>query len=228
MQQRDDEVYSSAPMLRLLDEQTRALKPGLQRCAGTHALLLDASRQHVAPALPMLGCWTSLVVRQDGYHGDLRAAVDVSLPFIDDAFDLVLARHALELAREPVALLHEIIRVLAPGGVLAVTGIHPVGGWSPWFHWRARGVSPMLHMPWRLRHQLQGAGLRIEQVHRVGSIWPGAGAARRNPASAFGGGYVLVARKHKCPVTLLRSRSSSMRAASSGRLSLTARRGASP
>ena len=228
MQQRGDEVYSSAPMLRLLDEQTRALKSGLQRCAGTHALLLDVSRGHAAPALPMLGCWTSLVLRRDGYQGDLRATVDESLPFIDDAFDLVLARHALELAAHPVGLLDEIIRVLAPGGVLAVTGIHPLGGWSPWLRWRARGVSPTLQRPWRLRYQLQGAGLMIEQLHRIGSIWPGTGASRQNPANTFGGGYVLLARKHKRPVTLLRSRSSPVRVPSSGRLSLTARRGAPP
>lgn len=227
MQQRDDEVYSSAPMLRLLDEQTRVLKPGLQRCAGTHGLLLDASRRHSPPALPMLGSWTSLVLRSEGYGGDLRAAADESLPFVDDAFELVLVRHALELAPQPEALLGDIIRVLAPGGTLALTGVHPLGCWSAWFRWRARGRSPALQMPWRLRRQLEREGLVIERICRIGSIWPGAGVSRRNPASVFGGGYVLVARKHKRPVTLLRSRSPQMRVPAGGQLSPTARRGAS-
>lgn len=227
MQQPDDEVYSSAPMLRLLDEQIRLLKPGLQRCVGTHGLLLDASCQRAAPGLPMLGCWTSLALRSDGYRGDLLGLADEPLPFVDDAFELVLVRHALELAPQPVALLDEIVRVLAPGGTLALTGIHPVGGWSAWLHWHARGRLPALQMPWRLRGQLQRAGLMVEQVQRFSSVWPGAGAARENPASLLGGGYLLVARKRQRPVTLLRSRPPQMRVTAGGHLSPTARRGAS-
>ena len=111
MQQRDDEVYSSAPMLRLLDEQLRVLKPGLQRCAGSHGLALDAFRQHAPPALPLLGCWTSLALREQRYEGDLQAAQEASLPFVDDAFELVLVRHALEVASRPAVLLREVIRV---------------------------------------------------------------------------------------------------------------------
>ena len=224
MQQRDDDIYASAPLRRLLDEQTRALKPELQRCFGTHALLLGASLDDVPPALPMLGCWTTLHLENGRYLGDLQAAADEPLPFIDDAFELVLLRHALEVAPLPAALLDEAIRVLAPGGVLALTGVHPFGGWSPWFHWRVRGKSPALQMPWRLRRQLELAGLVIEQVQRVGSVWPGPTATRQTLAGAFGGGYVLVARKRRRLATPLRLRPAPVHVPANGRLSPGTRR----
>ncbi|MGY3038521.1 SAM-dependent methyltransferase [Rhodanobacter sp. TND4EL1] len=227
MQQRDEELYSSPPMLRLLEDQLKVLKPGLQRCAGTHALLVGASHHGAPPALPLLGCWTSLVLRRHRYGGDLQGAADEPLPFLDEAFELVLVRHALEVAPHPSALLDEAIRVLAPGGALALTGIHPLSFWAPWLHWRRRGGSLALHMPWRLRHRLARAGMTIEQVQRIGSAWPEAGAMRRKPGNPFGGGYVLVARKRTRPAMLVRLRSEKIRVQTNGQLSPTARRGAS-
>ncbi|WP_447735010.1 methyltransferase domain-containing protein [Rhodanobacter soli] len=224
MPQRDDDIYASAPLRRLLDAQTCVLKPELQRCFGTHALLLGASFGDAPPALPMLGCWATLHLANGRYQGDLRAAADEPLPFIDDAFELVLLRHALEVAPLPAALLDEAVRVLAPGGVLALTGVHPFGGWSPWFYWRMRGKSPALQMPWRLRRRLELAGLMIEQVRRVGSMWPSLAATRQAIAGAFGGGYVLVARKRRHMVTPLRLKPAPVRVPTNGRLSPGTRR----
>lgn len=228
MRQGDDEVYSSAPMLRLLDEQLRVLKPGLQRCAGSHGLLLDAFRHHSPPALPLLGHWTSLALRNPRYEGDLRASAEAPLPFVEDAFELVLVRHALEVASQPAELLQDLIRVLAPGGTLVLTGVHPVGGWSAWLRLRARGRSPSLQMPWRLELRLERAGMLIEQVQRIGSIWPGDNPMRRSPANALGGGYVLVARKRQQPLTLLRLRPGPVRARTNGQLSPSVRRSSVP
>ncbi|MBQ4853866.1 methyltransferase domain-containing protein [Rhodanobacter sp. B2A1Ga4] len=224
MQQRDDDIYASAPLRRLLDAQTCALKPALQRCFGTHALLLGAPCDDVPPALPMFGCWTSLHLASGGYRGDLRAAADEPLPFVDDAFELVLLRHALEVAPLPASLLDEAIRVLAPGGVLALTGVHPLSGWSPWFYWHVRGKLPALRMPWRLRHQLEQAGLAIEQAQRVGSAAPGLKTMWRALAGVFGGGYVLVARKRRRLATPLRLKPAPVRVPANGRLSPGTRR----
>lgn len=225
-QQRDDDIYASAPLRRLLDAQTHALKPALQRCFGVHALLLGASFDDVPPALPMLGCWARLLLAGGRYQGDLRAAADEPLPFIDDAFELVLLRHALEVAPQPPSLLDEAIRVLAPGGVLALTGVHLFSGWSPWFYWHARGKPPALQMPWRLRHQLELAGLEVEQVQRVGSAWPGRKTTRHAPAGAsvFGGGYVLLARKRRRLATPLRLKPALVRVPANNRLSPGTRR----
>lgn len=223
MHQRDDDIYASAPLRRLLDAQRRALVPELQRCFGTHALLLGAFAADVPPALPMLACWTTLHLADGHYRGDVRAAADEPLPFVDDAFELVLLRHALEVAPVASALLTEAVRVLAPGGMLALTGVHPLGGWSPWFCWRARGKSRVLQMPLQLRHQLQRAGLEIEQLQRVGNMWPSL-TTRSTSASALGGGYVLVARKRRQMATPLRIRPAAVRGPAHSQLSPGTRR----
>ena len=225
MHQCDDDIYASAPLRRLLTEQARVLAPELQRCFGTHGLLLGAFSSDAPPALPMLGCWTTLRVADGCYLGDLRAAVDEPLPFIDDAFDLVLLRHAQEVASNPSALLDEAARVLAPGGLLVLSGVHPLSTWSPWLHWRARGKpSQTLQMPLQLRHSLQQAGLEIERMHRVGGVWPGMTAPHLTLARMFGGGYVLIARKRRHMVTPLWIRQLPARAPLNGQLSPGTRR----
>lgn len=224
MHQRHDDIYASAPLRRLLDEQTRALMPELQRCFGTHALLVSAFVDDVPPALPMLGCWVNLQLDNLRYRGDLRAMTDEALPFVDDAFELVLLQHALDAIPNASDLLGEAIRVLVPGGVLVLTGVHPLSAWSPWFHWRERGKPRVLQMPWRLRHSLQQAGLEIERVQRVGRAWPGMAATRGTSASVFGGGYVLIARKRRHMATPLRIKPVPVRVPASSRLSPGTRR----
>ncbi|MEO9079842.1 MAG: methyltransferase domain-containing protein [Rhodanobacter sp.] len=224
MHPREGDIYASAPLQRLLEAQTRALTADLQRCVGSHALLLAAALGDVPPALPMLGCWARLYLAHGGYRGDLQATPDEPLPFIDDAFELVLMRHVLERARHTSALLDEAMRVLAPGGVLVLSGVHPVSGWSPWVHWRARGEPVALQLPLQLRRHLLQAGMAIERLSRVGSLLPGM-ISRDDAASALlGGGYVLIARKQRRLVTPLRIRPASVQVAASGRLSPGTRR----
>ncbi|HEV2682417.1 MAG TPA: methyltransferase domain-containing protein [Rhodanobacter sp.] len=224
MPQRDEDIYASAPLRRLLDEQTRVLTPELQRCSGTHALLLDASAGDAPPALPMLGCWISLRLDNGCYRGAVQASADEPLPFVDDAFELVLLRHVLEVAPHALALLSEAVRVLAPGGVLALTGVHPLSVWAPWFYWRTRGKSQVLRMPLQLSHHLQHAGLEIERVQRVGRGWPGLMPVRMPATNPFGGGYVLIARKRRRMATPLRIKPASVRVPAKGQLSPSTRR----
>jgi hypothetical protein len=225
MRQRDQDIYASAPVRRLLEEQTRVLVPDLQRCFGSHALLLGASSEDGPPALPMVGCWTHLHLGNEQYRGDLQAAADGPLPFVDDAFELVLLRHALEVAPVASTLLADAIRILAPGGVLVVTGIHPLSGWVPWLRWRGHGKSemPRLQLPLRLRRDLQQAGMEIERVQRVGHMWPGL-PMNSTPGGVLGGGYVLLARKQRGAITPLRIRPVPVRVHASGRLSPSTRR----
>lgn len=225
MPSHDQDIYASLPLRQLLDAQTRVLMPDLQRCSGSHALLIGTPLD-APPALPMLPCWTRLYLQDGRYRGDLVAATDQRLPFVDDAFELVLLRHVLEMAPAPSALLGEAVRVLAPGGMLVLTGMHPIGGWSPWFYWRARGQSRRLQMPWRLRHSLREAGLQMQRIQRVGSLLPGRRTSGAAPASLVGGGYVLIARKQPRIVTPLRIRPVSVRMIANGQLSPGTRRNA--
>ncbi|WP_426699785.1 class I SAM-dependent methyltransferase [Rhodanobacter sp. Col0626] len=224
MHHRDDDIYASTSLRQLRSEQTRALTPELQRCFGTHGLLLGVSPHDAPPTLPMLGCWTTLHLCNGRYAGDLQADADEPLPFVDDAFELVLLPHILEVTPTAAALLAESIRVLAPGGMLVLTGVHPLSAWSPWLHWRARDRALALHLPWRLSRNLQSAGLDIEWVRRIGRFWPGLAVMQGAPANVFGGGYVLIARKRRRMVAPLRIKSTPVRMPANGRLSPGTRR----
>ncbi|MGP1665508.1 MAG: class I SAM-dependent methyltransferase, partial [Rhodanobacter sp.] len=158
MFQRNQDIYASAPLRRLLDAQTHVLMSGLQRCPGAYGLMLNACDEPLPRVYPGLACWATLRVCGRVYQGDLWAAADESLPFIDESFALVVLRHALEVVPFAPAVLAEAVRTLAPGGLLAVTGVHPVSGWTPWLCWRMRGKIPALQWPLQLRYQLRQAG----------------------------------------------------------------------
>ena len=114
MPQRDHDIYASAPMRHLVAAEVAMLAPELQRCAGTHGLLLTAVASDVSPALPLLNSWVRLTLQEQGQlGGDLRARTDEPLPFVDGAFELIVLRHALERAPMPRPLLDEAVRVLA-------------------------------------------------------------------------------------------------------------------
>jgi SAM-dependent methyltransferase len=223
MLQRNHDIYASAPMRRLLDDQMRSMSNDLQRCFGTHALVVDACPSESPPALPMLGHWAQLHIDGEQYDGEVRAASNESLPFVDDAFELLLLRHALEVVPNASALLTEAVRVLAPGGVMIVTGVHPISGWAPWFHWNTRNRRRALHAPFWLSRVLRQAGMEVERAQRVGRCLP-----RRHDddsqARLLGGGYLLIARKRRRAVSPLRSRAVSMRVPANGSLSPGARR----
>ncbi len=220
---RNRDIYAEAPLRGLQDAQLRVLLPDLQRCAGSHALLITTAGGGPPPALPFLACWTELRVDGARYSGDLDGATDESLPFVDDAFDLIWLRHALEVVPLSGSVLHEAIRALAPGGTLVVAGVHPLSAWAPWFYWTTRGAGRALHAPLQLTHALHRAGLDVVSARRVGHLWPAAGKGRPAGSAPWGGGYVLLARKQRCLVTPLRIRIAPLRIPASGRLSPSAR-----
>lgn len=189
---RDDNIQASAAMQSLRARQWRELVPLLQREAARRALRVGVADDDAVP--PLLGVvWTRLWVGADRYRGDLLASVGEPMPFADETFDLVWLQHALEPAPHLRDMLGEACRVLAAGGVLAVTAIHPLSAWAPWFCWQARGQRQSLRWPWRLQRCLAEAGLETEVVRRFGPFWP-------QPASGdsqCGGGYLLLARKRR-------------------------------
>ncbi|MBM7125760.1 methyltransferase domain-containing protein [Dyella flava] len=198
MPQRAHDIYASAPMRGLLADETVAYLPDLRRCTGTRALLLSAAAQDEPPNPPYLGQWVTLRLSQGRIEGDLRASATEPLPFVDRAFDLVLLRHALEPAQ---LSLDEIIRVLAPGGMLVLTGVNPLSGWTPWWLWQTRGSAAHATSPIQLAARLRRADLQIERVQRVGRALPLPSNGGGEASGLIGGGYVLVARK-KGPMSI--------------------------
>jgi SAM-dependent methyltransferase len=192
MPQRAHDIYASAPMRGLMADETVAYLPDLRRCTGTRALLLSAASQDAPPNPPYLGHWVTLRLAQGQFQGDIQASASEPLPFVDRAFDLILLRHALE----PASLsLDEIVRVLAPGGMLVLTGINPLSGWTPWWLWHTRGSQSHATSPIQLAARLRRADLQIERVQRVGRALPTPSNGQGDVPTLLGGGYVMVARK---------------------------------
>lgn len=218
-------MYAQEPLRGLQDAQLRVLLPDLQRCAGNHALLVTTAGCRAPPALPLLACWTELRVEGARYAGDLRAATDEPLAFVDDAFDVVWLRHALEVVSAPDAVLRETVRVLAPGGTLVIAGVHPLSAWAPWFYWKTRDAQHALHSPLQLVHSLRAAGLDVVSTRRVGSLWPHTAGSVARDRAPWGGGYVMIARKQHCLVTPLHDRVAPLRVPAGSRLSPSARHG---
>jgi len=217
------EIYASAPLRRLLADEVRGLTTDLQRCRGDHGLLVSTVEQDHLPAAPMLSCWTRLAIAGADYGGDVTGRADEPLPFLDEAFELVVLRHALEAAAAPAALLDETLRVLAPGGLIAISGLHPVSLWMPWLAWRTRRRPLRLHMPLQLGEWLRRRDMQVECVRRLGPAWPLAeGGAPLG--DALGGAYVLTARKRRRAVTPVRLVPRPIRAPADARLAPGARR----
>ena len=82
----------------------------------------------------------------------LAALVDeLELPLTDSAVDRVLLVHALEMARDPIALLREVWRVLAGGGRLLIVVPNRRGVWArldttPFGHGRPYSRSQITHL----------------------------------------------------------------------------------
>lgn len=61
------------------------------------------------------------IARERTPDGDFRKADLESLPFDDEAFDVVTSFNGVQFAADPVAALKEARRVTKPGGVIAIT-----------------------------------------------------------------------------------------------------------
>lgn len=89
------------------------------------------------------------------------------LPFEDAFLDAVVTTSAFHFFDQPAAL-REFNRVLAPGGIVAVTTMSPRQAFPP-LHALSAGLGAPAHAPtpaamWKL---FEDAGFRVEEQHRV-------------------------------------------------------------
>ncbi|HEY4091573.1 MAG TPA: methyltransferase domain-containing protein [Luteibacter sp.] len=217
------DIYATPHVRKLLADENRVLAPLLNRCTGDHGLHLTAALGTEAPALPLLGHWATVRVAGAQLEGDVLASGLEPLPFTDEAFGVVLLRHALETTARQDNLLDEAIRVLEPGGMIAITGIHPLGLWSPWVARQSRGTRPRLTWPWWWSQRLVRDDFELSMPRRLGSAWPRAGGAGAGE-SLIGGGYFLVARKKRPAAVPLRPRAAVVPAPVPGTFASGARR----
>lgn len=195
-------LMDQAPAHRLHAAESVTLGHVLSGQAGSHGLYIGMT-ERVAKGLPRMGCWTRLRMTGERLDGAVHARVDEPLPFVDDAFRVVVLSHVLEWTPQAAPLLDETVRVLAPEGLLAVTGFHPATAWLPWLLCR-RAPRPMLTAPGWLRQRLARLDVKPAGLHRCGAALPSLDGGA-TPAW-LGGGFVFVARKERTSVMALRPR----------------------
>lgn len=117
---------------------------------------------------------------------DIHLGLVEEAPFAEESFDFIQMRHVVEHLVDPKRTLHQVVRLLKPGGILKVDTT--TRGWSDRAHWwmeqgllpwltRRRPADPGLgnldppeHNFWyseeALRLLLQGAGLSVPRLIR--------------------------------------------------------------
>ncbi len=108
--------------------------------------------------------------------GQARVTVGtiLDMPYEDETFDVVLASEILEHVPEDVTAIRELVRILAPGGMLAVT----VPRWLPekicWalsdqYH-ANEGGHIRIYTADELRDKVELAGLRFQHLHHAHAL----------------------------------------------------------
>jgi len=122
---RDESWFVASPLLQRLDGRQQPVV--LDVATGTGrlplALFRDRFRGHVVGLDLSLGMLRQARYRLRAYSGQVSLVwQDAShLPFDDEVFDAVVSLESLEFMTRPLGVLAEMIRVLAPGGVLMLT-----------------------------------------------------------------------------------------------------------
>ncbi len=112
----------------------------------------------VAAASPPHGRGVALQRSPEGFDGALRCRLP--LPLASEAFGAVLLQHVFDDGADPLPLLGECARILAPGGRLWLATLNP---WSPYrLRWARSGLRARDAGHWQAA--LRGSGFAADPV----------------------------------------------------------------
>jgi SAM-dependent methyltransferase len=121
---------------------------------GADVVAFDQDGDELAGVLELFGAMKEAGEVPEGAEADIKEGDALALPFADGEFDRVVASEVLEHIHEDRAAIKELIRVLRPGGTMAIT----VPRWLP------EVIS------WRLNdgyHNTPGGHIRIYTDHEL-------------------------------------------------------------
>jgi SAM-dependent methyltransferase len=111
--------------------------------SGAHGLIFYFGAEHGVGVDPLAVSYGSLFPSWQQCAQTI-AAVGESLPFADKSFEVVICDNVVDHAESPAQIVRELVRILAPGGILyfTVNVHHPVYAVAAGMHagWRALGV----------------------------------------------------------------------------------------
>ncbi|MEO7936742.1 MAG: hypothetical protein ABIR27_10835 [Dokdonella sp.] len=109
----------------------------------------------------------------DKMTGDLECAPD-SLPFDDDCMQVIVVRHLFEDASATMQTGEELMRILAPGGLMFLYDFNPLSSWRIW--WLQQSLKGMSAPNWSANEKVRrtiASGGHVS-IHRdyLGGSWP--------------------------------------------------------
>ncbi|MBN8482281.1 MAG: methyltransferase domain-containing protein [Xanthomonadales bacterium] len=226
MQLAPDSVFALAPLQRLLDDEWSLAMQRAERLAGGPLLSIApcVSASRSLPASRPGSC--SLHVAGNALSGAASCG-PAQLPWPAASFDLVIVRHALDALPAECGLEAELVRVLAPGGHLLLSGFNRFSPWRLWMAGRAEPGRPVPRSAGiaQAADVLQARGLDVIGRDFLGGHWPRAAAHAHVRSSRWQAAWLLSARRQAVamrviPIAAARSRAQGVAAlvpSSSGR-----------
>lgn len=140
---------------------------------GADVIAFDQDGDELANVLELFGAMKEAGEVPVGAAADIKEGDALALPFADGEFDRVVASEVLEHIHDDVTAIKELIRVLRPGGTMAIT----VPRWLPEvINWR---LSPDYH-------NSPGGHIRIYTDHElVDKVTKGGRANDGTPGDAM-------------------------------------------
>jgi SAM-dependent methyltransferase len=140
MQQASDHVRDMLQEVRLITRDARVLEVG----SGAHGLIFFFGGERNIGIDPLAHSYSFLFPEWQSRVATI-AAFGESLPFADNSFDVVLCDNVVDHAESPERILSEILRVLAPSGLLyfTVNVHHPIYSLASGVHgmWQRLGLK---------------------------------------------------------------------------------------
>ena len=133
---------------------------------GADVVAFDQDGDELAGVLDLFGAMREAGEVPPGAEADIKQGDALSLPFADEEFDRIVAAEVLEHIPDDTTAIAELVRVLRPGGTIAVS----VPRWLPericWalsdaYH-QNEGGHVRIYTGHELVQKLQDAGLRFE------------------------------------------------------------------
>ena len=139
MTQASAEVRAQLQQVRHIADDARVLEVG----SGAHGLIFYFGSQNGIGVDPLAYHYSSLFPEWQRKAATVGACGE-ALPFPDDWFDIVLCDNVVDHAESPAQIVSEIVRVLAPSGLLYLTVNvhHPIYSLASGIHgiWQRLGV----------------------------------------------------------------------------------------